>query len=176
MTGLIAHLRLYFDYSARQALAGLSPLKKSDVGSAKLDFNFGGTNGLAKAVVLYDAVRTLDPGASEELVLSALTPGPINETTIAVTKAKGIVAFLLPNADASPSSASILLGNAATNAAALFLASTTHEHRVYQNGFYGAGVANAAGVPVTAGSADRLKVLNEDGVNKATYRLMILGE
>jgi len=91
--------------------------------------------------------------------------------TITMTKVK-VIYFELLN---STSASSVLIG-AGTNPMVNWVAAAGDAVRVRNGGFFLLSCSDATGYAVTAGTADVLRILNEDSSNIATYRVVILGE
>ena len=192
-TTLTASAGLALSWTHEETQAGSSNTKNQ--GSYNKRLSFANGTGAGKADELYQTVRTLAAGASETLDFSggagtATIGGELVNLlgiTIAFTKIKAIFIWLLAAADTAPdgstvgtAASSILIGGAASAQALAgasgFLADTSDKIRVFNGGFAGFGVANAAGVAVANGATDRLRVVNEDGAVAAKYVITIIGE
>lgn len=142
------------------------------------------SNGAASAKgadQIYSAIRTLAGGANETLDLSGSLTNVFGET-ISFARIKAILVELLSAAqdsDNGTAATSILVGGAvATQALAgsgKWFADTSDKIRVINGGFFACAVDNAAGVTVSNGASDSLKVENEDGAVACAYRLTLIG-
>lgn len=95
--------------------------------------------------------------------------------TITFTKIKEIYIALTADTTAS----SILVGGgtdgAGTNALVGYVANASDMIRVGNGRAFTTGRSDATGFPVTAGTGDILRILNEDGSNVATVNVVIIG-
>lgn len=72
-------------------------------------------------------------------------------------------------------SSSVTLGGHATAAAPLWFADVTDKVTVRNGGFLSIYAPDVTGYPVTATTGDILKIVNNDGSNVATYKIVIVG-
>jgi hypothetical protein len=120
---------------------------------------------------VYTDVRTLAGGASETLDLYGSLVNAFNET-INFARIKSISVELLTTTLAT----SITVGNAASDPWTGPLGGTTPTVTIRNGGFFAVGCTDATGIgTVTNASADKLKILNNDGAVTATYRITIIG-
>lgn len=85
------------------------------------------------------------------------------------------VKILYVELQTSPTASSILVGNSGVNAF-LFGTVAADKVRVYNGGVLFLCNRNAAGYTVTAGTGDILTFTNEDGVNSASVKLIVIGD
>lgn len=125
--------------------------------------------GLDKAEKVWQSTRTLAASATEDLDLSGgLTD--IYGVSLTFTKIKAIlIAALKANTN------DVIVGNAAINALLLFGVATAT--RAIKPGSFDLYTDNsAAGIVVTAGTGDLLKILNGGGGTGVTYDIIVVGE
>ena len=126
--------------------------------------NGAGSNIALQVNEYYAENRTLAAGANETLDIAG---GVAN-----LTKVKE---FQIHLPDGTNQASSISVGGASSNPWFPFLADSSDKLKVLKGGSITIGVPVVAGMAVTAGSADKLKVENNDGSNNATYQVVLLG-
>lgn len=121
--------------------------------------------GVGKADILFTDERTLAAGANEELDLAGVLADAFG-ATVAAAKLKAIIVV----AD-DDNGGNIEIGGAASNAFVLFKDAT--DIGVVEAGCFFAQTFRT-GRTVTAGTGDKLKMLNTDGAAGASYRLILV--
>lgn len=132
----------------------------------------GTSSGQIDTVIVQE--RTLNASASEELNLYDGSLSDINGVSAGLQTVKRVIIYQIANPDGSTASSGMTIGNAGTNPNALWFGATGHTAAV--NGLAGVPFMQGddAGKTVSAGAA-ALKVLNNDGSNKLTYRIVLGG-
>lgn len=123
-----------------------------------------------QADMIFTDERTLAASATEDLDLAGVLTGPFG-ATLTFARIKGLAI----SASASNTN-NVVIGAAASNAWATLLNSTgTVTLRPGGNFMVSAGVADATGWAVTAGTGDLLKIANSAGSTSVVYQLVIIG-
>lgn len=142
------------------------------------DYNKTLANGTAasQADLLYVATGTLAGAASVALDLAGSLLDAFGNT---ITFAR--IRSMFVELQTATAASAITVGGNATNSFANWITSAGAINtdqpriRVRNGGCFGLFSIDATGYAVTAGTADLLKLLNEDGVNTATYRVALIG-
>jgi hypothetical protein len=126
-------------------------------------------NGAGQANKIWRATRTLVASATEELDLAGVLADSFgNVLTFASVKAIMVSA-------AAANTNNVIVGGAATNAVPLF-GDVTDTVAVPPGGVFALGSPAANGWPVTAATADKLKIANSAGSTSVTYDIVIIGD
>jgi hypothetical protein len=125
--------------------------------------------GTGLADVVWGDTRTLAASATEDLDLAGVLTGALGGT---VTFAR--VKFILVTADPGNTN-NVVVGNATTNGFVGPFGAGTHTVAVQPGGMYMAVAPGATGWPVTAGTADLLKVANSAAGSSVTYSILLVG-
>jgi len=168
MTDLTAEVRATIRATGQRALDNSTPEDKLNV-VADLDFTFG--TGASKCDQMFHDDRSLGAGASEDLDLAGSLTNAFGQT---VTFADVKAIYIENTSD--DSGTTITVGNAASNQFTGPLGAAAHTLTIPQGGFILLAADLADVWTVTAGTGDLLKVLNDDGANTATYKIVLLGE
>lgn len=139
-------------------------------------------SGAGAADEIIGVVRTIAASGTDNLDLSGVLADICNQSAVALSKIKGIVIALLSSTstaaayDSTNGNActSITIGAAASNAWNGPLG-TTHTYTINNGAVWAHIDLSAAGVGVTAGTGDILKILNNDGAVAANYFIGIIG-
>lgn len=130
---------------------------------------FSNGNGANQASLVWRATRVLAAGANEELDLAGVLLDAFgNQLTFASIKA----ILVTP---AAGNTNNVIVGGAAANAVPLF-GDVTDTVSIPPGGMFALGSPAANGWPVTAGTADKLKVANSAGGTGVTYDIVIVGD
>lgn len=121
-----------------------------------------------QADLLFADERTLAASASEDLDLSGVLTSPLGATIAAVR----IKAILIKAAAGNTND--VIVGGAATNAFVGPFGAAANTHAVRPGGVYLA-VAPKAGWPVTAATADLLRIANGGAGTDVTYDVVLIG-
>jgi len=146
-----------------------------DVGSAQYPVSFSPTHNLTdgtganQAKQLWTDTRTLTASASENLDLAGVLVDAFGNV-ITFTKLKAIVVI----ADAANVN-DVVIGNHATAACLMFFGAAAHTAAIKPGGMLVAVAPDNNGFPVTATTADMLKVLNGGAGTSVTYTIAIIG-
>lgn len=120
---------------------------------------------------IYQDQRTLGANTTEELDLIGALTGEIR-STVDFTKIKEVI-IELPTQDNQ--AANITIGGAANNTWPGFFADTSDKIVIYQGGRLRYSLPTVAGLPVTAGTGDKLLISNPSLTANATYNIVLLG-
>lgn len=120
---------------------------------------------------IYQAERTLAAAANEELDLIGTLIGNFGKQ---VNFAR-IRAIYIELKAGSPNPSGLNIGGAALNAFVALFGDATDVIKLQTEGAILLVSKAVGGYVVTAGTGDRLKILNADGANPATYKIIILG-
>ncbi len=146
-----------------------------DVGTLKQELTYSATASLAngtganQADTLWTDTRTLAASATDELDLSGVLTDAFGNV-LTFTKIK---ALLIEADDANVND--VLVGGAASNAWAAMFGDATDVIRVKPGGFNMVVAPGAAGLAVTAGTGDKLKLANSAGSTGVTFTIVLLG-
>lgn len=160
---LLTNIRASIEFSLSKVLAGRGPVDHAPI---EADIALASGTGFGNADLAFSDQRTLASAASENLDLAGSLVDGLGQT-ITAAKIKG----LLIEADAS-NTTNITVGGAASNGLQAFFGATTHTI-VLQPGDRFVWVSKT-GWPVTAATADLLKVANGSGAT-GIYRVKIIG-
>lgn len=130
--------------------------------------------GGADEVVSY--LLTIAGGGSADVDLTDLTN--VLQQAASFARLKQIIIRLLSTTDDNTNgtaATSITVGNASANGAALFMGAVTHTITIPNGGFIAFGTPAAAGLVITASTADILKIANNDGSVAAKVQLTLIG-
>lgn len=147
----------------------------ADLGNAVNDFEYKKkislTNGTGadQADKLFHDQRAIDPSQSEELDLNGSLID-IFGNTLAFTKIK----FMIIVSDENNGD-NLEVGGAASNAFFSIFKDSSDISIIRPGGFEIFACKDATGYGVTAGSADRLKILNANSGAEANYDIIIIG-
>lgn len=157
-------------YSLAQTFTGLSDTNSAPTISKTLQYANG--TGAGSADKVYAAQRNLAANTSEILNVGN---GSLNDTLnlpITMVRIKSVVVSLLSvNDDSALGTNCNSITIAGLNGAGGFIDGTTPKRRVFNGGFDGFGVNNAAGVNTNLA----LNITNEDLANAAEYIIQITG-
>ena len=148
----------------------------ADMGTPQQDFieafSIGLTNGTGadQANNVFADQRALGAGANEELDLAGSLVNALG-ATLTFTAIKAILVQAL-----STNAANIVVGGAASNAFVGPFGDATDTLALGPGDFMMITRRSAAGLAVTAGTGDKLKVTNSDGAAGASYRIILIGE
>lgn len=161
--------RLALDFTARQV--GAADLGNPDVTPA-LSWvrNYLNGVGVAAADKLFTDVRTLAASATESLDLSA---GALTDPFGSVVTFAQVKAMIVRAADGNTNN--VLVGGAASNAWATWAGDVTDVISVKPGGIFAIAAPGATGFPVTATTADLLKITNSGAGTSVTYTIVLLG-
>ena len=180
LTALSATIRLQTNWTVEKSTSGMSNTPHTQSIAKSIAFTTG--VGANQCNQLYAATRTLAAGATENLDLAGSLTDLVGQTSIAFARVKAIQVRLLSASETAADGttvgtacSSITIGGAASAQAALFFADVSDKHKIYNGGFYAAACGTAAGVTVTATTADLLKVNNDDGAVAAVYEIVLIG-
>lgn len=134
-------------------------------------FNWTVTDGTAinQANLAWHDQRTLAGGASEDLDLSGSLINAFGDT-MSFARVKGI--YITADSDNVDS---VSVGGASSNTWLSMFGSATDTIKVMPGGVFCNFAPDATAFPVTAGTADILKILNDDGATAAIYNILIIG-
>lgn len=125
--------------------------------------------GADQATQAFSDERTLSASSNEDLDLA----GVLTDVFGASITFTAIKAILLV-ADAGNGD-NIELGGAATNALVNWVGDASDKVVIPPGGMFLITAPDATGFPVTAGTADLLRVANADGAASGTYKIVIIG-
>lgn len=171
-----ATVRAQIAWNATKNVTGLTGIVSNESLSKTLSFTLG--SGAAAIDQVVSQVRTLSASASETLDLNGGLTNVTNDASVVMVRVKAVFIQLLSTTDDSTNgtaASSITIGNAASNQFTGPLGGATETLTVPNGGFVMFGRGDASGWASTAGSADNLKVVNNDGSNSAAYRITIFG-
>lgn len=131
--------------------------------------------GAGKADMVWHDRNALVGGASVELDLAGALTNAFG-TTVTFANVKTIVVANTSDKQSPATTAAITVGGAAANAFLGPFGAAAHTVTIPSGGFFAVSCDNAAGWAVTAGTADLVKILNEDGANSAQYDVFFIGE
>jgi hypothetical protein len=159
---------LAWTFTSDDAFGGKIVSNGTDLWKFGADLTNG--TGANQASKMYVAKRTLAGGANETLDLAGSLTDQFG-STITFTAVKGLKISLLTDTTAS----SILVGNTGANGWLGLFNATTDAVKIRNGYSFAVFGTDAAGMAVTAGTGDLLKVLNQDGANVATYTILVYG-
>ena len=146
-----------------------SPTEKVIAGTSYLSWALTDGVGANEADLVYSAQRTLGAGVSEEIDLY----GGLDDSfgnTLNFARIKGF--YIKPKADNGDT---ITVGNASANGWPGFFGALTHTIVLPAGSVIMILAPDATGWPVTNASADKLKVVNNDGGAAAIYDIVLIG-
>lgn len=148
-----------------------SPSKYSDLFSLIESLSFGAGTASSQANQIYVNRRTLAPATlTDDLDLSGTLLNPWNET-INFTKIKYAIIYN----ECEAAGENLYVGAGGSNSwVAPFGASSTFKDTIYPNGLW-LRTAPLDGFPVTAGSADNLRVRHAGTTRNITYVIVLIG-
>jgi hypothetical protein len=151
-------------------LTGTSGLStnKSELGKNALLRMTDGV-GADQADERFDDSRTLAASASEDLDLSGVLTNALNEVIVFV-KVKAIIVIA-----AAGNTNNVVIGGAASNTFVGPFGAATHTIEIGPGDFFAISRRGLAGLGVTAGSADKLKIANGGGTTSVDYDIIIFG-
>lgn len=149
---------------------------RNSFSSNRVYANGNGTSSGSQINEVFSDIRTLAAGANEPLDLFGVLIGEMGDT-VDLTKVKELRIRLADaaNPDGSNQASSIAVGGASANGWFPFLMDATDRLKVLKGMTVSIGCPVLAGMPVVAGSADQLKIENNDLVNNATYSIAVFG-
>lgn len=122
-----------------------------------------------QADLVWGDTRTLAASATEDLDLAGVLTATLGGT-VTFARIKAIMV------SASPlNTNNVVVGGAATNTWVGPFGAATHTHSVQPGGCYFAAAPGATAWPVTAGTADLLKIANSSGGTQVIYTIMLVG-
>jgi hypothetical protein len=146
------------------------------LGEASLPLEFPGQvllvdgTGAGQANQVYRARRTLAASAFEDLDLSGASLQNPFGTNIAFARIKAVgIAALAANVN------NVVVGGAPSNAWVGPFGAATHTKAVRPGGFELWACNDATGWPVTATTADLLRIANSAGGSSVTYDILLIG-
>lgn len=125
--------------------------------------------GLNQANQVYSGRRTLAASANESLDLSGGLTNAFG-TTLTFTKVKALVIVA-----ATGNTNDVIVGGAASNGFISWVGAADDTVKVKPGGMFVISAPTAAGLPVTAATADLLKVANSAGGSSVTYDIIVIG-
>ena len=125
--------------------------------------------GLNQANQVYSARRTLAASANESIDLSGSLTNAFG-TSLTFTKIKALIV-----AASAANTNDVIVGGAATNGFISWVGAATDTVKVKPGGVFVITAPTAAGLAVTAGTADLLKVANSAGGTGVTYDIIVIG-
>lgn len=152
-----------------------TPTRSLDLqtGEAPLNFQRGYSfaNGTAsgQADLLFADTRTIAASGTDDIDLAGTIKDAFDQT-ITFARVKGI--FVVA---ADGNTNDVVIGAAATNTFVGPFGSATHTIKVQPGGFFGIVAPGATAWPVTATTADLLRVANGGAGTSVTYDIAILG-
>jgi hypothetical protein len=162
--------------STLSAAVSFSQSSALDLGTANLPVSvraavqLASGTGAGQADVAYQDRRTLAASGTEDLDLAGTLVGAFG-ATLTFVKIKGLY---IKAADANTNN--VVIGAAGSNAWATLLNSTgTITLRPGAAALFMAGLADASGYAVTAGTGDLLHVANSAGSTSVTYDVVVIG-
>ncbi len=168
-----AMLGVSINFRIAKAITGMTnPLAISQSYSGKASFTAIGNNA-SQFSEIYADVRNVANNSNETIDLYGSLTNQLGET-INFARIKVILIELLNVAQGGTNANSITVG-AATNAFVGPLGTNTGTFDVISGGGGAFWRSDATGWTVTNASADKLKVLNNDTVNNASYRITLIG-
>lgn len=149
------------------------PDSKTSVSKAEsVTLQYGTGSGQCNLIVCQE--RTITASNSETLNLFDGTLKGIYGEATGFQKVKFISIGIIDNPSTSVKASSITVGNAAANPNTLFMGGTTPTQTIYKTGPAMRQGDGVTGVTVS-GAACNVKILNNDGTNSATYRIVVAG-
>lgn len=132
-------------------------------------FTITNGTGANQADQMFHDQRTLSASANEALDLAGVL-SDLFGATIALARVKILIVYASPN-----NTNDVLVGGAASNGFISWVGDATDAVAVKPGGILILVAPNATGYPVTAGSADQLKIANSAGSTSVTYDIVIVG-
>jgi hypothetical protein len=130
---------------------------------------FGDGTGANQIKEIFTDTRTLSASASENLDLAGVLTDVFG-TVLSFVKIKAICITADPG-----NTNDVIIGNHATAAALLGFGAAAHTWAIKPGGMFLTTAPDANGYPVTATTADMIKVLNSAGGTSVTYTICIMG-
>ena len=168
MDFLKGNLSLTLSYVGKANTTGLSPI--ADLQREVFLNTFVTGAGAGQCNEAYCAVRTLAAGADETLDLYGVLLNNLRQT-VNFARIKGILVALLDDTAAT----SITVGGYGANGWVGPFGDVDGIQTVYNGGIYLNTKLDASGWVVTNSTADKLKILNNDGAVVATYLIALIG-
>lgn len=167
LTSMRATAQVAWNYET--AVPGLSG---TTANSNSFQYSAATTNGTGanKADLIYAVQLTIAGAGSTTVNLSSAPVKDFFGTNIVMARIKFMLLWLTNLSAAT----SVAFGNAA-NPVINWISAGTATVKVNNGGVFLIGDPGATGYPVTAATADQLKVLNNDATNTATVNLAVVG-
>lgn len=127
-------------------------------------------SGNLQANKVYAATRTISASANDDIDVAGSLTNAFG-SVITFTKIKGILVIHPTTSAAS----GITLGGGGVNSFVNWVADATDKVKVPNGYSFALLGSDATGFAVTAGTGDILRVTNLDGVNTATYTILLYG-
>jgi hypothetical protein len=150
-------------------------LNAMDIGGANYPINFGANfsfengSGDNQANAAWTDERTIAASGSENLDMVGVLADAFG-ATISISKIKALLVAASAN-----NTNDVLIGGHATAALASFFGDATDVLRVKPGGAIALIAPKSAGYPVTATTADLIKVANSAGGSSVTYKILVIG-
>lgn len=128
-----------------------------------------GTGALGTADLLYVLSTTIAASSSVSADLVGTAVDAFG-TTLSMARVK----FMFLKHTSDTTATDISFGNA-TNPMVNWISAATSTVKIYNNGIFLIGSPSATSYALTGGSADAVKILNNDSSNTATVNLVIIG-
>ncbi|MFB7617823.1 hypothetical protein [Kitasatospora sp. NPDC056181] len=142
-------------------------------GRAPLDFAaaiaLGSGTGAGQADMIWSDTRTLAASATEDLDLAGVLTGAFGNT-LTFARVKGLIVRA-----AAGNTNVVAVGGAAATGFVGWVADATDKVNVRPGGVLGLFAPDATGYPVTAGTADLLRIGNGGSGTPVTYDIVIIG-
>lgn len=127
------------------------------------------SDAIASTVAVWYETRELAATGTQDYDLAGTLADGFGDT-ITMAKLKYVVLYRTANADASPAGSSVTLSDAPSNGVEPFTGGAEAD------GVDGVIVlGSSVGRTITNGSADTVRVTNNDGTNKSTYTIAFVG-
>lgn len=166
-TTLTGTVRAGCDWNFQNVLTLGNTVNQNTLSYANGAYTHG--TGLSQVNKIYEKQHSISASSSLTLDLAGSLTDDFGNT-ITMTAVKAIIIELKGSSGAS----SIQVGNA-TNPISSMWGGATNTMRILKEGILVLATTNASGYAVTAGSADELKIANNDASNAATVNVVILG-
>lgn len=166
---LTATVKASISWSYVKAVTGLSTDSEN---ANTLSYSKALTNGTG-AVGTADLIYVVQSSIAASGNVSYDLAGSLTDffgTTITMARVK----FLYVNLTSDTTGSSVSIGNA-TNPLANWISTATETVKIFNDGVFLIGSGSATGYAVSAGSADAVKVLNNDGSNVSTVNFCAIG-
>ena len=175
LTALVASVSIAVNATAKKSIDLSVPEAVLDAGK-KVSLAFG--SGVGQADQVWWDRRSLAGAASEEIDLAGSLTNAFG-ATVTFANIKAIVVFNRSDQSLSghtATDAEISVGGAAANEFQGPFKASGDAMKLPAGGAFVALDPAADGWTVTAGTGDKLKVLNEDGSDEALYDIIVIGE